>query len=82
MSNRYLNVYQRAIIINAVISSKLCIWFTAHVYPLPLKYTIMINKEIYKFIWNHYNTNPIKIEILNRGKHEGGIGLLNIDYKA
>ena len=42
----------------------------------------MINKEIFKFIWNHYNTNPIKREILNRGKSKGGIGLLNICYKA
>ena len=80
MSNRYLNIFQRAIVINAVISSK--IWFTAHIYPLPLKYAIMINKEIFKFIWNHYNTNPIKREILNRGKCQGGIGLLNIFYKA
>ena len=80
MSSRYLNVYQRAIIINAMISSKL--WFTAHIYPLPLKYSILINKEIYKFIWNHYNVNPIKREILNRSKQQGGIGLLNIYYKA
>ena len=80
MSNRYLNIYQRAIIINSIISSKL--WFTSHVYPLPVKYSTLINKEIYRFIWNNYNVNPIKREILNRGKQQGGIGLINICYKA
>ena len=58
MSSRYLNIYQRAIIVNSVISSKL--WFTAHIYPFPVKYAKLINIEIFKFLWNHYNTNPIK----------------------
>ena len=41
MSSRYLTIYQRAIIINSVISSKL--WFMAHVYPFPVQYSKMIN---------------------------------------
>ena len=42
----------------------------------------MINKEIYKFLWNHYKTNPIKREVLNKDKLQGGIGLLNVFFKA
>ena len=80
MSSRYLTIYQRAIIVNSVISSKL--WFTSHIYPLPVQYSKIINKEIFKFLWNHYNYNPIKRDTLYKSKHEGGIGMNNIDYKA
>ena len=45
MFSRYLNIYQRALIINAVISSKL--WYTAHIYPLPVRFSKLRNKEIY-----------------------------------
>ena len=76
---RNLNIYQKVIIINSMISSK--IWYTAHVYPLPIKYANMINKEICKFIWNS-NVNPIKREVICKDKDQGGLGLLNIFYKA
>ena len=37
MTGRYLNLYQRAVLINSVIASKL--WYTSHVYPLPVKFS-------------------------------------------
>ena len=80
MSSRLLNIFKKAILINTLIASKL--WFTAHVYPLPMKYATIINTEIYKFLWNKYKTNPIKREVLNRNKLQGGIGLLNVFFKA
>ena len=80
MSSRLLNIFQKAILINTLIASEL--WFTAHVYPLPMKYATIINTEIYKFLWNKYKTNPIKREVLNRNKLQGGIGLLNVFFKA
>ena len=79
MLGRNLNIYQKAIIINSLISSK--IWYTSHVYPLPIEYSKLINTEIFKFIWNS-NSNPIKREVINRNKDKGGLGLLNIYYKA
>ena len=79
MLGRNLNIYQKAIIINSLISSKL--WYTAHIYPFPIEYSEMINTEIFKFIWNN-NSNPIKRKVLNKAKDKGGLGLLNIFHKA
>ena len=69
--NRYFTLYQKVILINCLVVSKL--WYVAHVYPLPLKYTGMINKEIFNFIWGS-KANPIKIEVLYNKKENGGLG--------
>ena len=76
---RNLNIYQKVIIVNSLLLSK--IWYTAHTYPLPVKYSIMINKEICKFIWNS-NVNPIKREVICKKKNQGGLGLLDVFHKA
>ena len=79
MANRFFTLYQKAALVNSLISSKL--WYISHVYPLPLKYTTLINREIFHFLWGSY-ANPIKREVLYNTKSKGGIGLLNIDQKS
>ena len=65
MTGRYLNVYQKAIIINSIIASKL--WYTSHVYPLPMEFSKLINTEIFKFIWNS-KVDPIKRDVITKSK--------------
>ena len=79
VKSRYLNLYQKAIIINSLIASKL--WYTAHIYPLPVEFLKLIKTEIFNYIWNS-KANPVKREILYRSKDKGGIGLLNIHSKS
>ena len=80
MKGRYLNLYQKAIIINSLIASKL--WYTSHVYPLPERISGLINTEIFCYIWGSYNSKPIKREVLYKSKDKGGLGLLNILKKS
>ena len=79
MKRRNFTLYQKAVLMNCLIASKL--WYVAHIYPLPLEYCILINKEIFCFIWGSY-TNPIKREVLYNKKWNGGLGLLSIYHKA
>ena len=79
LMGRYLSVYQKAIIINSLIASKL--WYTSHVYPLPLQYSQLINTKIFEYIWNS-KVDPIKRVILYKSKDKGGLGLLNIHNKS
>ena len=76
---RYLSMYQKVVIVNSMIASKL--WYVSHVYPLPLEYSKLINKEIFKYIWNS-NANPIKREVIYMSKGRGGMGLLDIHVKS
>ena len=79
MANRFFTMYQKAALVNCLIASKL--WYISHIYPLPLKFSTMINKEIFHFIWGSY-ANPIKRDLLYNKKSNGGIGLLNIHQKS
>ena len=56
-------------------------WYIAHTYPLPNKYSKLINKELFPFIWKS-KYNPIKREVVHQCKYNGGLGLLNVYYKA
>ena len=47
--DRYFTLYQKSAIVNCLLSSK--IWYAAHVYPLPLKFSKLINKELFGFVW-------------------------------
>ena len=68
--NRKFTLYQKATLINCLIASKL--WYVSHVYPLPLEYAKLINKEIFQFIWGS-NVNPIKREVVCDIKRKWGI---------
>ena len=51
IKNWEFTLYQKAILINSLIASK--IWYAAHTYPLPESFVGSIVKEIYlNFIWN------------------------------
>ena len=79
MRCRNLNLYQKAVLVNSLLSSK--IWYASHIYPFPIQYSKVIDTEIFQFIWNS-KSNPVKREVLNRDKDSGGIGLINMFYKA
>ena len=76
---RDINMYQRAITVNSLITSKL--WYAAHIYPLPLKFSVEINKYIFSFIWGN-KSETIKRIILYNSKDAGGLNLMNIYVKA
>ena len=79
LSSRSLTLFQRAVIINATILSK--VWYIAHTYPLSCKYSKLINKEIFPYLWlSKYN--PIKRESVHQCKYNGGLGVINVFYKA
>ena len=79
IKNRNFTLFQRACIVNSLLASK--IWYTAHVYPYPLETSKIINKEVYKFIWNS-NTEFLSRETLCNTRDNGGLGLINIFLKA
>ena len=79
LSSRCFTIFQRAVIINAIILSK--VWYIAHTYPLPCKYSKLINKEIFPYLWlSKYN--PIKRDNVHQSKYNGGLGVLNVAHKA
>ena len=83
ITGRNANIYQRAILVNSLIASK--IWYTSHVYPLPFEHEKDINLHIFRYIWNSFGRKPLeRVErnVLYKRKDEGGIGLLNIHIKA
>ena len=65
--------------INIIILSK--VWYIAHTYPLPKKYSNLINKEIFPYLWNS-KYNPIRREVLYQSKLSGGLEIINIFFKA
>ena len=79
LRGRNLTIYQRAIIINTIILSK--VWYIAHTYPLPIKYCKLINKENFPYLWNS-KYNPIRREVLHQSKLSGGLEIKNVFFKA
>lgn len=77
--DRYFTLYQKSVIVNCLLSSK--IWYASHVYPLPLQFSKLINKELFGYIWK-YNYDPIKRDVLCNPKINGGIGIINVSCKA
>ena len=73
LSQWHFTILQRVVLINTVLLSK--VWYTAHTYPLPIKYAKLISKEIFQFLWQS-KYNPIKREVLYQSKDEGGLGIL------
>ena len=72
-------MYQKAIIVNCMLLSKL--WYIAHTYPLPDSVSKKINKDIFEYIWGLKN-NPVNRNTLILQKVEGGLGVINIDIKS
>ena len=79
LSGRCLSLYQRAVLINSLILSK--VWYVAHTYPLPKKYSNLIIKEIFEYLWKS-KLNPIKREVIYQDKTKGGLGVFNVFLKS
>ena len=76
---RNFTLFQKAQIINAIILSK--VWYTAHTFPLPKKYSKLINKELFPFLWNS-KYNPVQRDVIYQSRSSGGLGLFNVFHKA
>ena len=73
-------MYQRAVLLNCVIFSKL--WYVAHVFPLPISYANKIKRIAFNYIWGRKNYEPIRRSTLSLPKDEGGMGVIDILYKS
>ena len=77
--HRSLSLYGKSIIVNVMVLSKL--WYLCSVLCIPERYIVLIEKEVFSFIWNS------KIELLRRNvcyfpKLNGGINLVDIRMKV
>ena len=79
LKGRSFTLFQRAIVINTIILSK--VWYTAHTYPLIAKYSKLINKEIFRYLWLS-NLNPVKRDVLYQSKLKGGLAISNVSNKC
>ena len=79
LSSRLLSLFQKAIIINVLILSK--VWYICHVFPLGRNHAKQIEKHIFHYLWNGCY-QPIKRDSLYLDKYSGGIGILNVYHKA
>ena len=80
MQSTQQTIYQRAVILNCVIYSKL--WYIAHLFPMPVLYANKIKRVSFNYIWGRKNYEPIKRSTLTMSKCEGGLGILDILYKS
>ena len=58
MQNIQLTIYQRAVLLNCIIYSKL--WYVSHVFPLPIVYANKIKKVSFNYLWAEATMNPLK----------------------
>ena len=72
-------MYQKAVLINCVISAR--IWYVSHVYPLPILYANKIKRLTFHYLWGK-QYEPIKHSTLTLDKEEGGLGVIDIYYKS
>ena len=79
LMNRKLNLYQKAIIVNCMILSK--VWYTCHTYPLSIEQAKSMEKLIFPHIWNS-KSNPVKRHVVYNKKEAGGLNILNVYSKA
>ena len=61
VSNRCLTIFQKAIIINSLLLSK--VWYLAHTLPLSKMYSQKINSLIFRYLWRS-NYHPLRRETL------------------
>ena len=79
LSTRLLSLYQKAILINSLILSK--VWYMSHVFPLGRNKAKLIEQSVFRYLWSGMY-QPIKREYLYLPKAEGGIDVLNVYYKS
>ena len=79
LEQRNLTIYQKGIIINASILSK--VWYIAHTFPLSKHDALAINSSVFKFLW-HGMYQPIRRTTLCLPKSKGGLGIFDVYHKA
>ena len=79
LSQRYLTLYQRTVIVNSLILSK--VWYLSHTPPLSKSDIQKINATIIKYIWGGMY-RPIKRNTLYLPKLNGGLGLISVEEKS
>ena len=79
LSMRHLTLYQRASVINSLVLAR--VWYNAHTYPLPTKYSKLIHKEIFEYLWQSKG-NPIKRDVIHQDTINGGLGIYNVLIKS
>ena len=79
LSMRHLTLYQRASVINSLVLAR--VWYNAHTYPLPTKYSKLIHKEIFEYLWQS-KSNPIKRDVIHQDTINGGLGIYNVLIKS
>ena len=77
--NNFYTINQKSCIVNSLLLSK--IWYVAHVYPLPVKFSDQIDTLVSDFIWKP-RYHPISKVVLQNPRSKGGIGLLDHLIKA
>ena len=76
---RSLNLYQKAIIVNCMILSK--VWYTCHTYPLSKDWAKQIEQIIFPYIWGSKG-NHLKRDVIYNRENAGGLSLLNVYFKG
>ena len=79
LSNRYLSLYQKGIIINSLLLSK--VWYIAHTLPIDKNQAQKINSCIFNYLWKGMY-HPINRNTLCLPKDCGGLGILDVYFKA
>ena len=79
LSTRLLSLYQKAIIVNSLILSK--VWYMSHVFPLGRNKAKVIAQSVFRYMWRGMY-QPIKRDTLYLPRSEGGIGVFNVYYKS
>ena len=77
--NRCLTIFQKAIIINSLLLSK--VWYVAHTLPLNKIFAQKIIFLIFRYLWKS-NYHPIRRTTLFLPKSEGGLGIIDVFDKA
>ena len=80
-SRSFDSVYERAEILSIFALSK--IWFRAQVLPLPQKYAIKFEKEIFNFLWQGQMTkNILSRDTVCLPRERGGLNIPNVQLKC
>ena len=79
LSQRKLSLFQKAIVINSLILSK--VWYIAHTLPPVKQYIMKINASIFRYMWCG-SYHPINRNTLCLPRESGGVGIINIHFKA
>ena len=79
LSQRQLSIFQKSIIINSLILSK--VWYISHTLPPVMKHIKKINACVFRYIWSG-TYHPVNRNTLCLHKEKGGLGIINVYFKS